>query len=571
MVNDRFDWGSKRLGDMLMLANGIVLLVLINLVASTWFFRIDLTEEKRFQIKDPTREILKNLDDDVFIEVYLEGELNASFRRFRNSIRETLEEFRIQSGNKVHYSFTDPAAALGQKAQAEFMTELASKGIQPTRVIDNENGQRMEKVIFPGAIVSYGSAERGVQLLKGNKAASQLEEINQSIEGVEFEIASAIVQLTRESTKKIGWVTGHGELDGAEAISFQRAINEMYELEPIELGSPVTPQSFDALVIARPTQTFSDIEKLNLDQFIMKGGNVLFLIDKLTANMDSASQQSYFAFPYSLGLDDQLFKYGVRLNMDLVQDRVSGKYPVVTGQTGTRPQIQLIDWPFFPLVNHYSSHPITNNLDAVVMRFVSSIDTVKAQRIRKTPLMFTSEYSRKLTAPVDVSIQTLRQPDLASQFTVANVPVAYLLEGEFTSVFKNRFLPDSAKTKNFIGDGKPAKLIVVADGDLAANVVNPRTGQPQALGFDPFTNTTFASRDLLMNMISYLVEENGLIQVRSKEIKIRPLDKEKIAGEKTKWQFVNIAIPLILLFSFAAVRAYIRKKRFAEFYAGEEK
>ncbi len=571
MVKEKFDWRSKRFGDLLTLANGIVLIILVNILSSQFFFRLDLTEEKRFQIKDQTKQILRDLDDDVFVEVYLDGELNASFRRFRNSIWETLEEFRIHSNNRIHYSFTDPASALGQKAQAEFMTELASKGIQPTRVIDKQGGQRVEKIIFPGALVSYGSAERGVHLLKGNKASSQEEEINQSIEGVEYELASAIVQLTRETTKRIGWVTGHGELEGAEASGFQAAISDMYDLQNVDLNSGSGVNHCDALVIARPTQSFTDIERYNLDQFIMRGGNVLFLIDKLTANMDSASLETYFAFPYDLKLEDQLFKYGIRLNLDLVQDRVSGKYPVVTGQSGTRPQIQLIDWPFFPLITQYSKHPVTNNLDGVILKFASSLDTVKAVGIKKTPLMFTSPYSRTLTAPVNVSITTLRQPDLASQFTQANIPVAYLLEGKFSSAFRNRFLPDSASQKDFKADGVRAKLIVVGDGDIASNVVNPRTGQPQPLGFDPFTNTTFASRDLLLNMISYLIDDNGLIQVRSKEISIRPLDKEEITAERTKWQIINIGIPLIALVIFAVIRSFIRKKKFADFiYAGKE-
>lgn len=562
MVN----WKSKQLGDFLILANGLMLIIFLNVISSHFFVRFDLTEEKRFEIKEPTKEILHALDDDVYIEVYLEGELNAGFRRFRNSIRETLEEFRIHSGNKVHYTFTDPAAAMGQKAQAEFMQELASKGIQPTQVIDGKDGQRVEKLIFPGALVSYGSAEEGVQLLKGNKAGTPDEEINQSIEGVEFELARAIVKLTNESPKKIGWVTGHGELDGVEAVGFQSAISEMYNFEKTTLESSSSLRGFNALVIAKPTQAFSETEKFYLDQFIMKGGEVMFLLDKLDANMDSASLPAYFAFPYDLKLDDQLFKYGVRLNVDLVQDRVSGKYPVVTGQTGTRPQIQLIDWPFFPLVNHYSSHPVTNNLDAVVLQFAASVDTVKATGIKKTPLMFSSQYSRTLVAPVNVSIQTLRQQDNVNEFVQQNIPMAYLLEGKFSSLYKNRFLPEGISEKDFIADGKnAAKIIVVSDGDLASNVVNPRTGQPQPLGFDPFSNATFSNRDLLMNMLSYLTEENGLIQVRSKEIKIRPLDKEKIASEKVKWQVINIVAPLIVLVIFAFMRSFIRKKRYASF------
>lgn len=555
---------TKKAGDFLLLANGIVLIILINLLSSKFFFRLDLTEEKRFQIKDQTKELLQNLDDDVFIEVYLEGELNADFRRFRNSIRETLEEFRIHSDNRVQYTFTDPATAQSQKAQNEFMAELSAKGITPTRVIDNDNNQRSEKLIFPGAVVSYGSAEAGVQLLKGNKAGTPLEEINQSIEGVEYELANAIFKLSSDSSAKIGWVTGHGELDGPQAFSLQSAISENYTFEKLMLTQPSINEC-EVLVIAKPTSAFSELDKFNLDQFILKGGKVLLMMDKLEANMDSVSEEAYFAFPYDLKIDDQLFKYGVRLNMDLVQDRVSGKYPIVTGQSGTRPQIQLIDWPFFPMINQYGKHPITNNLDAVILKFASSIDTVKASGIKKTPLLFTSQYSRMLTAPVNVSIKSLFDQTKAEDFSRQNVPVGYLLEGKFTSLYKNRFLPEGAQQNGFVADGVESKIIVVADGDLAANVVNPRTRQPQALGFDPFTNATFASRDLLLNMLAHLTNENGIIQVRSKEIKIRPLDRERIASERIKWQVINIGIPVLLVVVFAIVRSMLRKRKYASF------
>lgn len=560
MVN----WNSKKLGDLLLLANGIVLLILINLISSFFFFRADLTEEKRYSIKVPTQSILQSLDDDVHIEVFLAGELNAGFQRFQKAIRETLEEFRVYSSNRIHYTFTDPLTAAGEKARTEFMSELAAKGIQPTRVFENKDGQRIEKMIFPGAVVSYSGAEKGVMLLKGNKAGSPDEEINQSIEGIEFELANAIYKLTNDSPKRIGMVSGHGELAGLEAAAFYNAIQEIYTVEDVSLNAGDL-SNFDALVIAKPTSDFSEKEKYRLDQYIIQHGNVMFLLDRLEADMDSTSRENYFAFPYDLGLDDLLFRYGVRINPDLVQDRVSGRYPVVTGQTGNKPQIQLVDWPFFPLINRYSDHPVTNNLDAVMLQFASSIDTVKAAGIKKTPLLFTSQYSRTVTSPVQVSIQSLRKDIKPENFSNQFVPVAYLLEGRFTSAFKNRFLPEGTDAGQFKDTGRPAKVIVVADGDLARNVVNPRTNQPQPLGFDPISNYTFANEDLLLNMLAYLTDENGLIRARNKEIKIRPLDKEKIVAEKLKWQVINLVLPVVLIIAFGAVRSWRRKKRYASF------
>jgi gliding-associated putative ABC transporter substrate-binding component GldG len=560
MVN----WKSKPLGDWLTLANGFVLLILLNVVSSILFFRADLTEEKRYSIKPQTRDILSKIEDKVYVDVYLAGELNPSFQRFQKSIRETLEEFSIYSNRKVQYNFIDPVSALSQKAQTEYMAELASKGIQPTRVFDRKDGQRIEKLIFPGAVVSYGGAEQGVMLLKGNKAGTPEEEINQSIEGIEFELANAIYKLSNENPKRIGLVKGHGELTGSEAMAFRNAMLEVYDVSEVDLGRDDL-NSFDAIVIAKPTRKFTELEKYHLDQYIMKRGNALLLIDKLEASMDSASREDYFAFPYDLNLDDQLFKYGLRINLDLVQDRFSGRTPVVTGQSGSKPQIQMIEWPFFPRINRYADHSITANLDAVTLKFASSIDTVKATGVKKTPLMFTSQYSRTVTAPVRVNVSSLRTDLKPDQFNKQFIPVAYLLEGKFTSMFKNRFLPEGEDQSQFKSESRPAKVIVISDGDIARNSFNQRTGQPQPLGFDPATGYTFANEDLLMNMLAYLTDENGLINARNKEVKLRPLDKEKIANEKGKWQVINLITPLVLLAIYGVVRNWMRNKRYASF------
>ena len=561
MVN----WKSKKAGDLLLLANGILALALLNLLSSQFFFRLDLTEEKRYTIHSATREMLANLDDEVYVEVFLEGELNAGFRRFQKAIRETLEMFRIYSRNKVQYAFIDPATALSQKARSEFMAELATKGIQPTNVIDTRDGERIERIIFPGAVVSYGGAEKGVMLLKGNKAASSEEEINQSIEGIEFEIVNAIHKLAETDPKQIGFVSGHGESDGPSVAAFEGAASELYLVRKVSLND-VALSDCEALVIAKPTLPFSAFDKYRLDQYIMRGGKVLFLIDRLDASMDSASQANYFAFPYETQLDDLLFRYGVRINPDLIQDRYSGRYPVITGQRadGT-PQIQLMEWPFFPLINRFTVHPITRNLDRVLTRFVSSIDTVKAQGVAKIPLLLTSQYSRRLTAPVNVNINELRRDLSAEQFTESFIPVAYLLEGQFTSLYKNRFLPEGAQETAFREQSANTSLIVVADGDLSRNEVNRRTGQPQPLGFDPFNNYTFANQDLLLNMIAYLIDEAGLIRARNKVITIRPLDREQVAAERVRWQVINLGLPLLLLLAYGIMRAYWRRRKFANF------
>jgi ABC-2 type transport system permease protein len=561
MVN----WKSRKLGDILWFANAMVAIVLINLLASDHFFRIDLTEEDRYSIKDQTRTILHDLEDDVYVEVFLEGELNAGFKRFQKSILETLDEFKVYSDNKVHYILTNPSAAAGKKAQSEFMAELAARGVQPTNVIDTKDGQRNEKIIFPGVIVSYGGAETGVTLLKGNRARTPEEEINQSIEGIEFELANAIYKLANTERKRIGLITGHGELDSLDIASFNNDLLEVYDVFTVNLDHKNTLANYDALIIAKPTRTFSALDKYKLDQYIVQGGNVMFLVDKLEASMDSASREDYFAVPYDLNLDDLLFRYGVRINPVLLQDQSSSLYPVITGQRGGKPQFRMMNWPFFPLINHYADHPITRNLDAVVLKFANSIDTVKAEGVRKTPLLLTSAASKTLTAPVKVSVNELRQQTAPEGFTSGGIPAGYLLEGTFTSLFKNRFAPDGAVQMPATEPGKAAKLIVIADGDIIRNELNPRSGQPQPLGFDPFSNYTFANRDLLMNALAYLTEKNGLIQARTKQVKIRPLDREKAQGEKMKWQVLNLALPLVLLMVYGIARTYWRRKKFASF------
>lgn len=560
MVN----WKSRPFGDVLAIVNVGLFIILLNILGNRFFFRVDLTDEKRFTIKDQTREMLRDLDDVVYVEVFLEGELNAGFRRFRKSIEETLEEFRIYSDNKVRFSFTDPATAIGQKARNEFMADLAAKGIQPTNVVDKRDGQRVEKIIFPGAVVSYGGAEAGVMLLKGNKTSSSEEVINQSIEGVEFELANAIYKLTNTERKQVGLVRGHGELDSLELASFNNELLEFYDVFNVDLDRTTDLSRYDVLVVAKPTEPYTPAEKYKLDQFIMRGGRVLFMIDKLEASMDSASGEGHLAFPYRHNLDDQLFRYGVRVNLDLVQDQNAALYPIVTGQLGGKPQMQMIDWPFFPLISNYPDHPVTRNLDAVLTRFISSIDTVKAEGIRKTPLMLTSPYARVVGAPVHVSVDQLRSMS-TKVFDKPHIPVGYLLEGEFASLFRNRFLPEGVDSTGNKSIGVETKIIVIGDGDVARNEVNPRTGQPQMLGFDPFSNYTFANRDLLMNAMAYLAEEEGLIQARTKQIKIRPLDRQRLQNEETYWQVINIVVPLLLLIAFGVVRSFIRRRKYARF------
>jgi ABC-2 type transport system permease protein len=558
MVN----WKSKRLGDLLTLANGLTLVVLLNLVASLFFFRIDLTEEKRHSIKPVTKRILERLDDAVYIEVYLDGDLNAEFKRLRNSIQETLEEFRIYSNGKVQYKFTNPMTALSQKAQTEFLQELASKGIQVLPIIETNEGERSEKRVVPGALVSYDGNEKGVMLFKQNIAASPQEVINQSIEGLEYELASAILILNSDERKHVTFVSGHGELDSLQTASLRTTLKEQYNVSEVNI-SEVDSLKGDVIIVAKPTRKFSETDKLKLDQYLVCGGNLMMFIDQMHASMDSASMDNNFAFPYETGLQDQLFKYGVRVNPDLVQDAFSATYPVVISDVGGQPQIMPMEWPFFPLIHRYANSPITRNMDASLTRFISSIDSVRADGVKKTVLFTTSEYSRKLSAPVKVSVNDLRNVK-PQDFNGGMIPVAWLLDGDFTSLYKNRFLPDGVSKEGFRESGK-GKLIVVGDGDFVRNDVNPRNGMPQELGKDPISGRVFANERVVTNMVAYLTDQGGLITTRSKEIDARPLKKDKVKNERVKWQVINLVLPIVIIVLCGLILSWVRKRKYAAF------
>jgi ABC-2 type transport system permease protein len=558
-------WKSKKLGDLLVFANGLCFLLLLNVLSKAWFFRVDMTQEQRYSIQAPSRELLSSLEDVVYVEVFLEGDLNASLRRLRNAIGETLEVFDSYAARGVQFRFTDPATAQSQKAQSEFAQELAAKGIQMLPVVETRDGQRVEKIVFPGALITYQGMETAVMLFKHNQARNYQEVVNQSIEGLEYELASAIQRLSTIERKRIGFLTGHGELDEQETASLRSALIDRYDVIDITLAGRLNPLDCQVLVIAKPATKFSEQEKYFLDQYILNGGRMIVGLDQMDASMDSASRDDYFAFPLETGLMDQLFRYGARVNLDLVQDRVAARYPVVTGMVDNKPQMMQTEWPFFPLINQYGQHPTTRNLDAVMTRFISSIDTVRADGVQKTPLMFTSPYARKSTAPVKVSINDLRRNVDPSTFAEGPIPVAYLLEGSFSSLYRNRFAPQGIDTTGFKRVGAPSKIIVIGDGDLFRNDINPRNRKPQQLGLDPFSGYVFANQDLLLNMVSFLADENGLITARNREIRLRPLNKEKIRVERAQWQVLNLGLPLLFLVAFGVVRRYWRSRRYAQF------
>lgn len=557
MVN----WKSNRLEDLLRLMLVVVTILVVNQLVDRFPFRLDLTEEQRYSISEATQRQLESLEDVVYVEVYLEGELPSGFKRLQKSIRELLEQFAYYADDNVQFTFVDPDLAKTDRSKNEYYRYLGEKGIQPTNLSYEGEGGKTEKLIFPGAIVSYFGEEQGVMLLKGNRGATPDETLNQSIENLEYELISAIKKLASDDRKRIGLVKGHGELDSLQVAGFTSLLVDKYDVYQINLPKRTTPlEDYDLVILSKPTSAFTEKEKYMLDQYVMNGGRMMMFLDALSVNMDSASGEGTFAFPYNTNLNDLLFRYGVRINTNYIQDINCGVFPVVAGNLGDQAQIRMLPWPFFPLINAYGDHQIVRNLDASIMKFASTIDTVKAEGIKKTPLMLTSPYTRVLSSPVNVKFNDLRNalnPDL---YNKGPQPVAYLLEGEFTSLYRNRLLPNGVDKNNFKEKGATSRILVVSDGDYIRNEFDQ--DQPQDLGYDPLQKVNYANKDFVSNALEYLLDDDGIINTRLKEIKIRPLDKVKVDNERSYWQVINLLLPLVVLVAFGIARSILRKRKY---------
>jgi len=540
----------------------LAILMTLQVASSYFFFRLDLTQDKRHTIAPATKSILKNLNETVLIKVYLEGDLPASFRRLKSSVQETLDEFQVYGKSKIQYQFIDPDLITDNKAKNQFIIDMSNKGIQPTNIFVKEKGQKIEKLIFQGATITYQGKETAVMLLKGNSATDPTEILNQSAENVEYELVSAIKQLSTQKKKRIAILGGHGEPESIRFADLATALKEFYEVKRLDLTKTDWIRNYDAIVLAQPTKTFSDEDVMKIDQFVMRGGRAVFLIDPIQIKLDSLGEHGTFIFPYELNLDDLLFKYGIRLNKDLIQDLYCSQIPMTVGNMGDKPRIELVPWTFFPLLNNYVKHPLTKSLDALQTRFLSTVDTVKSAGVRKTALLSTSAYTKSTSILGKVDLNQMRNEPEPKQFTGGNKTVAYLLEGKFKSAFANR---PNAKPEFFMAQGIPSAIIVMSDGDIALNDVNPKNGEPTPLGFDPYQRRTYSNRDFLVNSLNYLLDEDGLVGVKNKEIVLRPLDKAKLKDQKTKFQIINVVLPPVLVLLFWLGLDFYRKKRFGGF------
>lgn len=558
--------GNNKRSDLLNLILGLAILILINVISAYAFKRFDLTTEKRFTLSDATVDMLKNLDDLVFVRVYLEGNFPAGFKRLRNATKEMLDEFRAIAGENIQYEFIDPSANPDEKERNALYAQLARQGIQYTNLEVREGDSKSEKIIFPGAIVAHKEREAPVQILKSQIGVAPEVMLNNSVQQLEYELANTIRKLMSEKVSTIAFIEGHGELDSLFTADIMQSLAEYYNITRLKLNEQLKAlQNIDAIVIAKPDSAFSEKDKFIIDQFIMRGGKALWLIDRTDANMDSLNKSSNFmALTKDLNLDDMLFNYGVRINTNLVQDIQAVPIPIIVGYIGNQPQQKFFPWFYSPLIIPYLKHPIVNNLNAIKAEFISTIDTVGAKNIFKTPLLHTSKYAKVLPTPVRVSINMLREEPKMEQFNKSFQPLAVLLEGEFESNFKNRLSPEFAESKeiNFREKGIATKMIVVADGDIIKNQVHYSTGRAMPLGYDKYTNEVYGNKNFILNAMNYLLDDSGLIGARSKEIKLRLLDIEKIKKERARWQFLNIVFPIFLVILYGIIRFYWRKRKY---------
>lgn len=551
----------------------LLILALLNVVSYYYYYRLDLTTEKRYSISQPSKTIIKGLKDEVVIRVYLDGELNSGFKRLQDNVRNTLNELRAYGGSKVEFEFIDPMSIQNLDERKLLITDLINRGLSPTNLTTKSKTGSVNQLIFPGAIVVYGGREFPVNLLENQIGYGPQEALNNSAILLEYKFVNAIKKLTQFRPPQVAIIEGHGELANIELASIQQILQGLqYDVKHFNLTQGYyIPGRFDAIIIAKPMQAFNEQDKFKIDQYIMRGGKVLWLVDGTNANMDSLryNREGQGVNALDLNLDDMLFKYGVRINGDVVQDiNLHNQIPLVVGQVGNAPQTELFPWYYFPLLVSDNKHAIARNLDPVAAYFASSIDTVKNPGVKKTILLHTTENAKAQMAPTRVHFGILQSKPNPAYFNQPELPVAVLLEGEFESAFKNRLSPDflaasdTIESLKFIEKSKPGKMIVIADGDIIRNEVRgDSTAYP--LGFYKYTNKQFANNDFILNCIEYLVDDNGILETRNKEVKLRLLNTVKAQDEKLIWQLLNIVLPICLVIVFGVAFGFYRRRKYA--------
>ena len=579
MKNER-----KNLKKNQLISFGITLLVIVavNIIASFVYTRFDLTSEKRYTLSDTSKEILKNLDDYVYFRVYLEGDFPAGFKKLRKETKEMLDEFRAYS-KYIDYEFINPSESNDAAERNETYKLLYQSGLNPTEIAMQTKAGAQQLIIWPCTLISYQEKEKPLDLLDTHIGESSNQVLNNSAQNLEYKLISSIKELTQDKKPSVAFIEGHGELNEDEVYDITRTLQKKYNVQRITLDEQITAlnkrtvthdssivisPNYDAIVVAKPTKPFSEKDKFIIDQYVMHGGKVLWLVDPVFATMDSLQMsESTIGNALNVKLDDMFFKYGLRLNSNLLLDLNSAKIALRTGQMGGQAQIEYFNWYYFPLLNAASNNSIVKNINPVKADFISSIEPVMSDSdVQKIPLLKTSNYTNISNAPAYITLGMLRQKPDQRMFSQKSQNVAYLLKGEFESLYANRMTSGITESKEigFKASSEPTSMIVVADGDIIRNQFHIPKGYPLPLGFDQYTQITYGNKEFIENAISYLVDGEGLIEVRSRELKIRLLDMNKVNNDALLWQVVNVVLPSVVMVVFGFILAFIRKRKFAK-------
>jgi gliding-associated putative ABC transporter substrate-binding component GldG len=546
----------------------IFILIVLNVLGSLFFQRFDLTKDKRYTLSPTSLQIIKQVKNPLSIKIYMQGELPADFKRLQQETKQLLEEFQAYNSNIV-FEFVNPME--NEDESMAVVKSLYQKGLTPVNITVDDKGKQSQAMVFPWAVAVYNNKEVNIPLLKNIMGASTTQKVIGSIQHLEYSIADAINKVSKDRQKKVAIIKGNGELSEIYIGKLLRQIKESYYIGPFTLDSVAKDpngtldalKKYDLAIISKPTEKFSDEEKQVLDQFIMNGGKTLWLIDQVAADMDSLYNQAgaTLAYPRDLNLNDMFFKYGFRINPDLIKDENGSPIKLATGEQGSATQYQDFIWKFAPQVYPTSQHPIVKNLGGIRFDFASPIDTLK-NGIKKTVLLQSSQYSKVIGTPSEINLNIVTEKTSPADYlNKGNQNLSVLLEGSFHSAFENRVLP--FKENSFLAKGKPTKMIVVADGDIARNQLD-KNMMPVELGYDQRTGNLYDNKDFMMNCINYLLDDTGLINIRSKDVELPLLDKEKVYENYTTTQFITIGLPILILLVFGLVFTFIRRRKYSK-------
>ncbi len=566
--------GRRRQRRILLEGAAILFVVaVISVFSGMKFFRVDLSSEKKYSLSQNTREVLENLDGVVFVRIYLEGEMPSEFVNFRNHIEDMMDECRAWAGENLQYEFVNLYDESDEEIRGRMIGQLYDQGLNVTSIqVSDREGGKTARIIFPGAMVSYGEYSMPVNLLKNNPSLSHEMNLNNSIQTLEYEFMSAIHSLTLEEIPRIAFIEGHGELDSLETFSLMDELKNFFQVDRGYInGNTEALKNYKALIVARPTRMFSEADKFALDQYLMNGGKILFFLDPVNPFADSLSGGTTVALANPVGLEDLLFKYGVRVNYNILADMQCSAVPVNTASSGEQARFSLMPWVYHPLLAGNPSHPLTRGLNYVKAEFASTMDTLGTgdRGTSATVLLSSSASSRRREVPLYISMEEVMvQPDPAL-YKDSGLPVAVLLEGVFTSLYKNYPPPEGVypKPEKVVSESLPTSVLVVTDGDIPANAVSFEQGylRPEKLGYDPYTKQTFGNLEFVMNAINMMCDETGIMELRSKEFKLRLLNRE-IIGQKDRllaWKLINSLAPLLLVVLLGILFQFARKRKYA--------